>query len=349
MYQCKICCCSKSDSELHFLVQCRHEACVDCLRQWIVHVEATGNPGLPGCPFCRVSLQDREMKQILGRSYQPAGSSTTNEPATSFVQQVDDELTRQWMNQHTRPCQHCGAFVEKESGCDKMECLCGYRFCYRCGAQAARCHCSPANHVFWDNVLGRNALHAAPPLMTVVNNDNGNDRLDNDLIINTTGRQRWERQQPRVDTTDLREHLERRRQVEQVRRERILKRIQASPDFLIQGLASGKWLFASSDVRQNLRMLNQWVQAEVDDGSLRQRNTRRLQQLQNKHITVNMHPVLVSGLWLWSRHNSFKILQEGLEASEKTFKRYYMQVSAKREQERHDVPGGPWLFSSDTV
>eukprot|EP00299_Pterocystis_sp_00344_P013063 c6357_g1_i3.p1 GENE.c6357_g1_i3~~c6357_g1_i3.p1 ORF type:complete len:549 (-),score=110.44 c6357_g1_i3:34-1521(-) len=35
----------------------------------------------------------------------------------------------------TKPCAACGTAVEKESGCNKMSCVCGAYFCYRCGAK----------------------------------------------------------------------------------------------------------------------------------------------------------------------------------------------------------------------
>lgn len=53
-----------------------------------------------------------------------------------------------------RICKQCKGGVLKSSGCDKMKCRCGYRFCYHCGAENARCGCTPWNHGFWDNITG---------------------------------------------------------------------------------------------------------------------------------------------------------------------------------------------------
>ena len=36
-----------------------------------------------------------------------------------------------------------------------MKCRCGYRFCYNCGSENARCGCTPAEHGFWDNTVNR--------------------------------------------------------------------------------------------------------------------------------------------------------------------------------------------------
>lgn len=87
----------------------------------------------------------------MGRPFQPASTQTKqNSQADTTI----DELTLQWLQEHTQECLRCGSSIEKiEGGCDKMECLCGYRFCYACGSMGADCSCSPQLHFFWDNVL----------------------------------------------------------------------------------------------------------------------------------------------------------------------------------------------------
>jgi len=54
-----------------------------------------------------------------------------------------------------RVCKRCAVPIFKSSGCDKMRCRCGYRFCFRCGSENARCPCTPSYHGFIDNVTGR--------------------------------------------------------------------------------------------------------------------------------------------------------------------------------------------------
>jgi hypothetical protein len=44
-------------------------------------------------------------------------------------------------NQYKR-CKRFRRFVERIDGCDHMRCLCGWEFCYRCGAHTAGCTCS---------------------------------------------------------------------------------------------------------------------------------------------------------------------------------------------------------------
>ena len=52
-------------------------------------------------------------------------------------------------------CRRCGNGIEHSSGCYKMKCRCGYRFCVKCGSENAQCDCTPSHHGFVDNVTGR--------------------------------------------------------------------------------------------------------------------------------------------------------------------------------------------------
>ena len=53
-----------------------------------------------------------------------------------------------------RICKKCHNGVCKSSGCDKLMCRCGYKFCYHCGVENAACQCTPSNHFYIDNVGG---------------------------------------------------------------------------------------------------------------------------------------------------------------------------------------------------
>jgi hypothetical protein len=53
-----------------------------------------------------------------------------------------------------RICKKCHNGVCKSSGCDKLMCRCGYKFCYHCGVENALCQCTPSNHYYIDNVNG---------------------------------------------------------------------------------------------------------------------------------------------------------------------------------------------------
>ncbi|PHJ24522.1 ibr domain protein [Cystoisospora suis] len=43
--------------------------------------------------------------------------------------------------EHLRDCLQCGAVLHLESGCHRMRCRCGFKFCYVCGTPNATCGC----------------------------------------------------------------------------------------------------------------------------------------------------------------------------------------------------------------
>mmetsp|Transcript_2409 Transcript_2409/g.3789 ORF Transcript_2409/g.3789 Transcript_2409/m.3789 type:complete len:309 (+) Transcript_2409:689-1615(+) len=54
-----------------------------------------------------------------------------------------------------KTCKQCGAWIMKKGGCNKMKCRCGYRFCFVCGSENAKCSHTLPTHGFIDNVTGR--------------------------------------------------------------------------------------------------------------------------------------------------------------------------------------------------
>ena len=80
-----------------------------------------------------------------------------DQSATRHLMHSEEErLTLEFMkSSNIRVCARCHAGVTKASGCDKMKCRCGYRFCYQCGSENAQCGCTPSSHGFIDNTTGR--------------------------------------------------------------------------------------------------------------------------------------------------------------------------------------------------
>lgn len=207
--------------QLCVLTNCSHEQCKQCLSKWIQKAEAGGHKSKPECAFCRIEMTERDAQSILGRPFQPAKATSSPEDTEM------DDLTQQWIQEHTQACPHCGSHIEKSGSCDKMECLCGYRFCFRCGSQGAQCNCSPPGHGF---LAGLGAL---PPL-AVVNED--------------TGR------------VDLGNHIIRRRELEEKKRYREFKdyRLSMEQESLDEFTSSALWLFCPNGTKR----LNQHLQTE---------------------------------------------------------------------------------------
>ena len=46
-------------------------------------------------------------------------------------------------------CVKCTIPIAMTYGCFKMQCRCGYRFCWQCGIPDAACACTPSSHGYW--------------------------------------------------------------------------------------------------------------------------------------------------------------------------------------------------------
>eukprot|EP01083_Nonionella_stella_P104553 299830_1 len=144
---CPLCCEENLSASGVILSACQHRSCKSCLTKWIEREEASGQATPPTCPFCRATVAKKDIFKILGRPFKPRGAHTN---APNGNGDEVDELTLHWINDYTVPCRGCGSRIEKESGCDLIECLCGYRFCYGCGVAGGMCGCNP-NHDFLDD------------------------------------------------------------------------------------------------------------------------------------------------------------------------------------------------------
>mmetsp|Transcript_8142 Transcript_8142/g.11842 ORF Transcript_8142/g.11842 Transcript_8142/m.11842 type:complete len:239 (-) Transcript_8142:1634-2350(-) len=146
---CSICCESKIPSNMCTLVNCSHESCKGCIVKWI-HTEESAGQSQSTCPFCRMKLPEEETSLLLGRPFE----SFAVKENVGHDEEID-EFTLSWLEQNTKSCPRCRAYIQKafDYDCDLMECLCGNRFCFHCGSQGGRCDCVPQYHGFWDNVL----------------------------------------------------------------------------------------------------------------------------------------------------------------------------------------------------
>ena len=141
-----------------------------CLKRWFVTEETTGQT-FATCPVetCRRRVSKKTTCQLLGRPFAPAGSRNINKNNNNKKRKVqeidstssDDPKTQAWLEANTLECGGCQGRIMKSSGCNKLQCLCGYRICWKCRKVNARCNCSPG-HVFYDNIT-RDASFAARP------------------------------------------------------------------------------------------------------------------------------------------------------------------------------------------
>jgi Ring finger domain len=134
-------------------LECGHTSCVSCLRRWFATEETTGQAS-PTCPVetCRRAVGPDVSQSILGRAFVAAGSQRKKRRRDNV-----DARTQRWLDQNTLECGGCQTPLFKSSGCDKLQCLCGYRICWRCKTPGAACFCN-VGHGFVDNVTGQPAF-----------------------------------------------------------------------------------------------------------------------------------------------------------------------------------------------
>merc|ERR1711998_750252 len=56
---------------------------------------------------------------------------------------------KKWLRKHARPCPDCHVIVSRSEGCDDMRCVCGTRFCYKCGHKTCKCRAAEQDDI-WD-------------------------------------------------------------------------------------------------------------------------------------------------------------------------------------------------------
>ena len=143
---CPICC--EEDAAV-VLSACQHRSCGACLVRWTEKEESSGRDTGPTCLFCRMAIHEGDILRVMGRPFCPRMEAAVGEATED--DEIDD-LTLHWISQNTMPCPFCQNRVEKSDGCDHMECLCGYQFCYRCGGAYGRCLCVSPGDEFDGNI-----------------------------------------------------------------------------------------------------------------------------------------------------------------------------------------------------
>lgn len=84
----------------------------------------------------------------------PVCNVQSTKPTIDQLVNEERELQALMQQYQVRRCARCGTGVQKSSGCNKLKCRCGYRFCYVCGSENAQCLHTPFFHGFIDNLTG---------------------------------------------------------------------------------------------------------------------------------------------------------------------------------------------------
>lgn len=350
--ECPICYVDTSTSSAGIvLTTCQHLVCTPCLIRWIEKEEASGQEA-PACPICRVQIDEDDVCQIIGRPFAPRelGSEESNSEEI-------DEFTLHWLNENTVLCQGCGSRIEKESGCDLIECLCGYRFCYKCNAPGGRCDCN-RGHGFLGLEWGSLEEYIIQP----VRDENG--FVD---IKSCIEQRRWKQEGERVrNNRYYRRH-------EQWEESEMFWRRGMKPCKAME-LCHGRWIFSCKTNRASAQMLTnmfeaiekdstssemgnwirdpstgRWSQVTPSDGSVSSNwlflqkgaDLQALEQLQNRHDVQFLRRWYRCRTCDWELYCSLKIWHRLFDGMEVRRRRCEMRAA----NENVPFDNGAWLFS----
>ena len=129
-----------SSSSPHLICSnCGHEQCFNCCVDWHKN---------KNCEEYEEELKELSIKQQIQRE------KNRIEEEKQFQLYLHENKSKY------RQCLQCMNIIELVSGCYKLTCRCGNRFCWKCGSPEARCDCTSRIHVFY-------------PLHSVLTNWNG--------------------------------------------------------------------------------------------------------------------------------------------------------------------------------
>jgi len=134
-----------AETRLLNVTGCQHQLCHACYETWLKQCERQFKT-VPQCPDCKQETSVWQAAYVLSRAYEVA------QPVRDRDEESLDKALQTWLIEHEcKQCAHCGAYIEREDGCDAVMCLCGYRFCWTC-EDLDECQCE--HYDFYDNVRG---------------------------------------------------------------------------------------------------------------------------------------------------------------------------------------------------
>ena len=113
-----------------------------------------------GLPICDCGVCHKKSCLVCGHSPYHIGNTCeqhrmANTSMTDVEREENERAFQEYVrSSNIRTCGRCGNAVVKSSGCNKMKCRCGYRFCFECGVENALCEHTPSSHGFIDNASG---------------------------------------------------------------------------------------------------------------------------------------------------------------------------------------------------
>lgn len=136
---------------------CDHFFCHDCARAWcetrIGEMQHHIRCPAEGCSY---HLWKDDVKSLVSSEVYDTFQKNRNADYMGHLKATLNEADdggslKKWLRKHARPCPKCHVIVSRSNGCDDMHCVCGCKFCYRCGRKSCKCSVNRKN--IWDVVV----------------------------------------------------------------------------------------------------------------------------------------------------------------------------------------------------
>jgi len=140
-------CLSVEDASTTSVLSCGHGFCNNCLHMHVFNELCKGRAAW--CPTCRREIHEDELAQQCPRAVAEAhvrlesvGPEVPETPHRTWWQRkVDAHRFRKAAREAMlRYCPQCRAMIQKNHGCDNMQCRCGKRFKWSMAMPVAPCH-----------------------------------------------------------------------------------------------------------------------------------------------------------------------------------------------------------------
>lgn len=121
---------------------CGHTFCYSCAKSWAetainqqeLHIR---------CPAagCKYRFWDQDLHELLSAQMYNRHMEHKHADHLNHLKEIvkHDDCLMDWLRTNARPCPSCHVIVSRSEGCNTMTCVCGTRFCYKCGFKTCQC------------------------------------------------------------------------------------------------------------------------------------------------------------------------------------------------------------------